>query len=161
MTFNNTECVQLEFALIVASKFSVAGKAQAVSAEMMSPRRSLDISGILEQTITRTRALSSNLDADGERDVFYRYGKRAVTLQFWRQNKISEQPELLPDGVHQLSQSSSQVITPSLQMRTRVDTLNLSTQVSNVDDGLRLGQAHDLQMPDYFPEDTMDGIFDD
>ena len=162
MTFNNTEWVQLGFALIVASKFSVAGKAQFVSAQTMSLRRSLDILGVLKQTILRTRALiSSNLDADGERAVFFHYEKRAMTLQCWPQRELSEQPELLTDSVHQLCEKSSQLITPSLQMRTGDNTLNLCTQISDIDDGLRSDQVHHLQMPDYFPEETMDGIFGD
>ena len=162
MTFNNTEWVQLGFALTVASKFSVAGKAQSVSAKTMSLRRSLDISGVLKQNILRTRALiSSKLDADGERDVFFHYEKRAMTLQCWLKKKLLEQPELLTDGVHQFCENSSQLITPSLQMRTGDNTLNLCTQISDIDDGLRSDQAHDLQMPDYFPEETMDGIFGD
>ena len=140
MTFNNTEWNQLGFALIVASKFSVARTAQSVSAETMGLRRSLDISGILEQTIIRDRASKgSKWDADGERDIFYHYGKRAVTLQYWLRKEFSEQPELLPDGVHQLSESSSQMITPSLQMRTGDNTFNLSTQVSDIENGLRSG----------------------
>ena len=162
VTFNNTEWVQLGFTLIVASNFSVAGTAQSVSAETMSLRRSLDISGILKQTILRTRTLiSSNLDADGERDAFYHYEKRARTLQCWLQRKLSEHPEFLPDGVHQLSESSSQMITPSLQVRTGDSTLNISTHISDIDDGQRSNQAHDPQMPDYILEETMDRIFGD
>ena len=108
MTFNNTEWVQLGFALIVASNFSVTWTAQCISAETMSIRRSLDISGILKQTIPRTRTLmSSSLDAGGERDVFCHYEKCASTLLCWPQNKVSEQPKLLPDGVHHFSESSS------------------------------------------------------
>ena len=162
MTFNNTEWVQLGFALTVASKFSVAGKAQSVSAKTMSLRRSLNILGVLKQTILRTRALiSSNLDADGERDVFFHYEKRAMTLQCWLEKKLWEQPEILTDGVHQFCENSSQLITPSLQIQTGDNTLNLSTQISDIDDGLQSDQVHDLQMPDYFPEETMDGVFGD
>ena len=126
----------------------------------MNLRCSLDISGILKQTTLRTRALiSSDLDADGETDVFYHYEKRAGTLQCWLQNKTSEKPELLPDGVHQLSESSSQLITPSLQIRTGDNNLNLSTQVSDIDSRLQSDQAHSLQMLDCFPEETIDSIF--
>ena len=53
------------------------------------------------------------------------------------------------------------MIAPSLQMRTGENALSIPTRVSDVEDALRSDQAHDLQMPDDFPEETMDGIFGD
>lgn len=163
MAFNNTEWVQLGFALIVATKFPVAGTAKFISRETMNPRRSLDISSMLQRCVLRTRALiSPHLDDDGERDVFYHYEKRARALQCWFEKQSLEQPVLPPFGNNQASENTSLAIGqyPKTHI-TGNDALDDFTDFSGFDKDRLADEAYDSNIPNRFTEDTLDGIMGD
>lgn len=162
MAFNNTEWVQLGFALIVASRFSVAGTKKSVSHDTMSMRQSLDMSGVLKQSILRLGGLiSPRSDINGERDVFYHYEKRARNLQCWFEKHCLKQPMLLPHDSKRVSDSSSQIIAPFLQRRPEGNALDNTTEFSSLAEGLLPDQTLYSQVPEYFPDDIIDGMMGD
>ena len=86
MSFNNTEWVQLSFALNVAAKLSlIANEAEKAGYQQtIQLRKYLGISDVLRSLIMRIGTLISQAkDDNGDRDVFYHFEQRAKRLQEW------------------------------------------------------------------------------
>ncbi|PGH29805.1 hypothetical protein GX50_07444 [[Emmonsia] crescens] len=84
MSFNNSEMIQIGFALIVAAKQTLAAMGESLYQETVPQRRLLDMSTILARVVERTRALSTPLvDDDGDVHTFVHFEKRALRLQSW------------------------------------------------------------------------------
>ncbi|KAI9837897.1 MAG: hypothetical protein M1837_002687 [Sclerophora amabilis] len=98
MAFNNSEWVQLGFALTVASKLSIAATDEAVCWETTNLRSSLGMSSILKQSVFRMGALTtSRVDAHGERDVFYHFEQRSKRVQRWFESHFLTEPGTVSD----------------------------------------------------------------
>ncbi|EED15032.1 conserved hypothetical protein [Talaromyces stipitatus ATCC 10500] len=82
--FNNTQWVQLGFAVLIASKLlvSVSSNSDRRAAEMA--QRRVSWSNILKQCRLRVENLStSQVDSNGDRDVFHNFRQRVVRIQNW------------------------------------------------------------------------------
>lgn len=91
MTFNNSQWIQIGFALTLASKLSVESSDAAIYDQTAEYRDSLRMSSILRNAILRTQVLiTPHTDVQGDRDVFYHYEQRLKHLQWWHDSIFSE-----------------------------------------------------------------------
>ncbi|KAJ5556363.1 hypothetical protein N7494_000278 [Penicillium frequentans] len=117
VAFNNSIWVQLGFAATLACKLSVAAIGPSVHAHTAELCRALDISNILSRCIIRVQALvTSDMDASGDRDVFYHYERRLKRVKWWFENGTlsgsnndsSKHGAQLPSGVDSSTMPASQ-----------------------------------------------------
>lgn len=83
--FNNTQWMQLGFAMLVASRLlvGVSSLNLRIRAAEMAQRR-VSWSNTLEQCRTRVDTLStSQVDLNGDRDVFHNFRQRVIRIQKW------------------------------------------------------------------------------
>ncbi|RYO91734.1 hypothetical protein DL763_004884 [Monosporascus cannonballus] len=101
MAFNNSEWIQISFAITVASRLSIASTHRAVDHQIRALRQSLDLSNIIRHLSLRIGALvTQQVDAQGGRDIFYHYDQRVRRMQAWyercsapaRKVKVEQQP---------------------------------------------------------------------
>ncbi|RYP19329.1 hypothetical protein DL765_003411 [Monosporascus sp. GIB2] len=101
MAFNNSEWIQISFAITVASRLSIASTHRAVDHQTRALRQSLDLSNIIRHLSLRIGALvTQQVDAQGGRDIFYHYDQRVRRMQAWyercsapaRKIKVEQQP---------------------------------------------------------------------
>ncbi|OCL08162.1 hypothetical protein AOQ84DRAFT_407445 [Glonium stellatum] len=97
-SFNNSELIQIGFALTVAAKLSIAASDNSVSRETRVLRESLDISSILKQVVLRVGTLVTP-HRDKE-NVFYNYERRVKQVQTWYEGHFSKEPPA--NGRHEL-----------------------------------------------------------
>lgn len=82
MAFNNSEWIQLSFAITVACRLAVTTPSSTPQTRAL--RQSLDLGGVLRHLALRVGALvSQQVDARGGRDIFYRYEQRVRRMQAW------------------------------------------------------------------------------
>ncbi|RYP31398.1 hypothetical protein DL767_005798 [Monosporascus sp. MG133] len=101
MAFNNSEWIQISFAITVASRLAIASTHRAVDHQTRALRQSLDLSNIIRHLSLRIGALvTQQVDAQGDRDIFYHYDQRVRRMQAWyercsapaRKVKVEQQP---------------------------------------------------------------------
>ncbi|RYP83023.1 hypothetical protein DL769_001492 [Monosporascus sp. CRB-8-3] len=84
MAFNNSEWIQISFAITVASRLAIASTHRAVDQQTRAVRQSLDLSNIIRHLSLRIGALvTQQVDAQGGRDIFYHYDQRVRRMQAW------------------------------------------------------------------------------
>ncbi|RYP07359.1 hypothetical protein DL764_002575 [Monosporascus ibericus] len=84
MAFNNSEWIQISFAITVASRLAIASTHRAVDHQTKALRQSLDLSNIIRHLSLRIGALvTQQVDAQGGRDIFYHYDQRVRRMQAW------------------------------------------------------------------------------
>ncbi|KAK7754760.1 hypothetical protein SLS62_003320 [Diatrype stigma] len=96
MAFNNSEWIQISFAITVSSRLAITTAAAAASSSATNPQQqqqtagalrqtpSLDLSSILRHLSLRIGALvTQQVDARGGRDIFYDYEQRVRRMQAW------------------------------------------------------------------------------
>ncbi|KAH7012358.1 hypothetical protein B0J12DRAFT_446624 [Macrophomina phaseolina] len=88
-TFNNSEWLQLSFALTVGAKLMFAASDHMLARAAKELRASLDMSAIFRQVLLRLNALEPPA-ADGpeEPDVFRQYGQRVKRMQTWFEDRF-------------------------------------------------------------------------
>ncbi len=154
---NNSQWVQIGFALTVASKLSIAATDKAVAIETLSYRQSLGISHLLTQCILRTGSLVTDfVDEDGERDVFYHYQQRAKRIQTWYESNIA-----LENSVDAISNPSSPHIMPYLPMAQESNGFTNDWQGYPNRENSAPNETYSLEMPHYLPDATIDEIMGD
>ncbi|KAJ6002603.1 hypothetical protein N7451_005150 [Penicillium sp. IBT 35674x] len=122
VAFNDVIWVQLGFAATLACKLSVAAMNPSVHPHTTELCRALGISNILSRCILRVQALvTSDMDASGDRDVFYYYERRLKRVQWCFENRAlsgfnndsSKHGAQQPGGVDSSTMAASQPLDPS------------------------------------------------
>ncbi|KAM5437517.1 hypothetical protein McanMca71_000869 [Microsporum canis] len=94
--FNNTEWVQIGFALIVTCR-----QTGTTSTTQMTPalvRHKESFSNILMQLKARVSELSTDLvDLNGDRDIFSNFADRVTRLQAWFDERLAKDPSLIEE----------------------------------------------------------------
>lgn len=150
VAFNNTIWVQLGFASTLACKLSVAAMGPSVHSHTLELCGALDISNILSRCILRVQALvTSDMDAFGDRDVFYHYEKRLKRVKWWFENRA-------------LSGSNNDPSTHGTQLQPGVDSSTMSAS-QHLDVSYPSMDVFDLylQWPGLFPDASVEGHFVD
>ncbi|KAJ5628484.1 hypothetical protein N7490_010712 [Penicillium lividum] len=122
VAFNNAMWVQLGFAATLACKLAVAAMHPSIQPHTADLCRALNISSLLSKCILRIQALvTSDMDASGDRDVFYHYEKRLKRVKWWFENSALRHPcnessrydARPPEGVVSSSVAASQHLDAS------------------------------------------------
>ncbi|KAI9721706.1 MAG: hypothetical protein M1812_002040 [Candelaria pacifica] len=155
--FNNSQWVQIGFAITVASKLSIAATERAVARETMSYRQSLGMSNLLRQCVFRTGSLATDfVDEHGERDVFYHYEQRGKRIQTWYESHVA------PDNaIDTSSYPSSQSSISYLPMAQDTSDLTNSWPTYPTENDMVPNETYTLDMPQYLPNATIDEIMGD
>ncbi|PYI11625.1 hypothetical protein BO78DRAFT_403035 [Aspergillus sclerotiicarbonarius CBS 121057] len=155
VAFNNAMWIQIGFALTLACKLAVAASEPSVHPHTDELCRALDISNTLSRCILRIQALvTSNMDASGDRDVFYHYEKRLKRVQWWFENRALSGPK----NVSQFSAPADGTDPPS---GDGVNYIDSSQPLDGYDYTLIPREAYNIQWPGFFPDATIDDIFVD
>ncbi|PGH05522.1 hypothetical protein GX51_02860 [Blastomyces parvus] len=84
MPFNNSEMIQIGFALTIAANQTITAMGESLYRETVPQRQLLDMSAILARVVERAHALSTpSVDDDGDVHTFNHFEKRALRLQSW------------------------------------------------------------------------------
>ncbi|KAI9796461.1 MAG: hypothetical protein M1835_003987 [Candelina submexicana] len=161
--FNNSQWVQLGFALTVASKLSIAATEKIVARETMSYRQSLGISRLLKECILHTGSLATDfVDEHGDRDVFYHYEQRGKRIQAWYESHFPNNADITPIDTHSASSHpSSQNNVPYLPIAQDISGFTDHwTGYPNGDNSIS-SETYNLEMPQYLPDATIDEIMGD
>ncbi|KFZ16534.1 hypothetical protein V502_05049 [Pseudogymnoascus sp. VKM F-4520 (FW-2644)] len=166
LALSNTEWIQIGVAMVVASKLSVATRGTTASRETMALRDSLDMLGFVKEAVAVVSQLVTQVvDADGGRDIFYHYWKRGKLIQCWYE-KHTPKPANLPlppAGFNSYygdeSQPSSASYTPQIPQQTD-GFFGVDMGATNLDNLLQ-AEMEDIQLAEYGPEMTVDGIMAD
>jgi hypothetical protein len=166
--FNNSEWIQLSFALTVAARLTTASNHNSVNHLTKDLRQSLDLPNILRRVSSRIGALSTrHVDAVGNRDVFYYYEERVRRIHSWfehlsaTENMASVVPsrativahsKMLPAGSNSQTPTSETaenelVSTPLLVPQDSEHTLDPGGWANSVQPG-----QLDIQLSELFPE---------
>ncbi|KAJ5148027.1 hypothetical protein N7526_001379, partial [Penicillium atrosanguineum] len=150
VAFNNAIWVQLGFAVTLASKLSVAAKDSFVQPHAVDLCQALDIRNVLGQCILRIQALiTSDMDASGDRNVFYHFEKRLKRAQWWVESRalsgLNNDP--LQYGSRLAEAADSSTVTAS----RHIDSSQPSAD----------GSDPYLQWSGLFPDASIDDIFVD
>lgn len=122
LAFNNATWIQLGFAAILACKLAITAMEPSVYLHTTEFCCALDISNVLSRCILRIQALiTSDMDASGDRDVFYHFEKRLKRLQWWfenralsgRKNEASQLEAQLAEGLTPSSGGANQYLDAS------------------------------------------------
>ena len=155
LAFNNSELIQLGFALTVGSKLAIAATEKTLCRETMSLRRSLDMSSILKQCVLRMGALTtSHVDAQGDRDVFYSYEQHVKRIQGWFEKHFLADPVGLVEHGNDNGRSV-QNLQPSDNL------FDVSTDVSNTNQLSLTDGMYEFQSAPFFPDAAADEITGD
>lgn len=88
VAFNNAGWIQLGFAVTLACKLVVAASEPSIHPHTVDLTRALNLSNLLSRCVLRIQALvTSQLDARGDRDLFYHYEKRLRRAQWWFESR--------------------------------------------------------------------------
>lgn len=145
VAFNNSEWLQLSFALTAAAKMVLAASDPAIADRTKELRDSLDVLSLLSQIGLRLGAMeSSAVDNSGEPDVFHQYGQRVKRMQARFEERCAraqkgEQAAGLPIANEQIENGLPQLSGEDLLLP---DPHTL--------DGLA---AYDVQLASFFPDD--------
>ncbi|RAL13912.1 fungal specific transcription factor domain-containing protein [Aspergillus homomorphus CBS 101889] len=146
VAFNNANWVQLGFAVTLACKLVVTASEPSIYPHTADLTRALNLSNMLRRCVLRIQALVTSLmDARGDRDVFYHYGKKLKQAQWWFESRIlsrSSQNESFPAAVY-----SSADMSDSQATREELDDYPAIP-----------GAEVDFQWPGLFPN-TYDDLF--
>ena len=111
LAFNNATWIQLGFAVILACKLVITAMEPSVHPHTAELCCALDISNVLSRCILRIQALiTSDMDASGDRDVFYHFEKRLKRIQWWFENRALSGRNNEPS---QLGAQLAEGVTPS------------------------------------------------
>lgn len=167
MAFNNTGCVQIDFALTLACKIAITACEPSVYAHTAELCRSLDLSNLLNKCILRIQALiTSHMDTSGDRDVFYYYEKRIKRVQWWFESRKLTISNNNTSTNYSPSQSSGTYETP-LPLNPREhyyappNPMNDYSRPTSAPDPLLQQEVFDIQWPAFFPGAGFDQIFGD
>ena len=81
---NNTEWIQISFALTLAARLSMLTSQQSIQQQTAHLRSFLGMSGILQEFVHRMYGLvTDKVDDKGDRDVFFHTERRLRRLQTW------------------------------------------------------------------------------
>ncbi|KAJ6032634.1 hypothetical protein N7540_003366 [Penicillium herquei] len=150
VAFNNAIWVQLGFAATLACKLSVAAMNPSVHHHTVDMCRELDISNFLSRCILRIQALvTSDMDASGDRDVFYYYEKRLKRVQWWFENRALS-------GLNNNSSKHGVSLGESVNSSTAAASQHVDVSQPPVD----IFDPY-LQWPGLFPDASIDGLFVD
>lgn len=166
MTFNNSEWIQLGFAVTVAARLTVASCHRAIDPQTRHLRQSLDLANVLRQIYLRVGALATpQVDANGNRDMFYHYGQRVRRIQSWCEHfsATATSLQLDPQLATCAPNHSGAPITPSHTMAS-IPTINVSESTESsqpfhhppngpgVWTDMSSSGSVDIQISDLFPE---------
>ncbi|KAF2813056.1 uncharacterized protein BDZ99DRAFT_382428 [Mytilinidion resinicola] len=162
---NNTELIQIGFALTVSTKLSLVAGSSLVTQQSRSLGTVLDMSSVLRECIARLEALvTGRVDASGDMDVFGHYVKRVQRIQKWYEWHFAK-PAAGPDQrgservdsnfQHPNAQYSTQF---SLMAQPIADGIfNTSTVVGpTVPDAILMDGMYDLQFANFYSDATFD-----
>ncbi|KAJ5477081.1 Transcription factor himD [Penicillium diatomitis] len=146
--FNNTSWTQLGFAVTLACKLVVAASEPPVRPLTADLIAALNLSNTLSRCILRMQALvTAQMDAKGDRDVFYHYEKRLKQAQWWFESRALSQSEQDQSPANTMDEPSS-----------------LSIPQMSSQDGLqtyygKLGDDFNFQWPGFFPTRVFEEYF--
>ncbi|RAK81768.1 Zn(II)2Cys6 transcription factor [Aspergillus fijiensis CBS 313.89] len=150
VAFNNAGWVQLGFAVTLACKLVVAAADPLIHPHTVDLTRALNLSNMLSRCTIRIQALiTSQMDARGDRDVFYHHEKRLKRAQWWFESRSlsrSQPLECLPAAVDPSSRASISHTSPE-------EEVNGYGAVSR--------EGFDFQWPGLFPSPAFDDMFAD
>ncbi|KAJ5778799.1 hypothetical protein N7520_002045 [Penicillium odoratum] len=150
VAFNNAIWVQLGFAATLACKLSVAAMRPSVHPHTFDLCRAFDISKFLSRCILRIQALvTPDMDASGDRDVFYHYEKRLKRVQWWFGNRAL-------CGLNNDSSKHDIPLGESLSSSTVAESQYLDASQPPME----VFDPH-LQWPGLFPDASIDELFVD
>jgi len=90
MNHNNTEWIQISFALTLAARLVISTNQEAIQQETAYLRSFLGMSDILTEFINRLDAITTEqVDDSGDRDVFFHSSRRLKRLQTWFEARSS------------------------------------------------------------------------
>jgi hypothetical protein len=148
--FPNVGWVQLGFAVTLACKLVVAASKPSVHPHTVDLCRALDISNTMRQCILRIQALiTSDMDASGDRDVFFHYEKRLKRVQWWFESQAIPGPN--NDYSHHDASLAEGINLPAGDPGHCVDTLQPTLN----------GPDNYIQWPGFFPDTAIDEIYID
>lgn len=148
--FNNVGWVQLGFAVTLACKLVVAASEPSVHPHTIDLCQALDISNMLRRCILRIQALvTSNMDASGDRDVFFHYEKRLKRVQWWFENRTLAGPT--NEFSHHSAQSADGMVSSTGDASHIVDGFQPTMD----------GFDNFSQWPGFFPDATIDDMYVD
>ncbi|PYI14634.1 hypothetical protein BO99DRAFT_406492 [Aspergillus violaceofuscus CBS 115571] len=157
VAFNNAGWVQLGFVVTLACKLAVAAADPHIHPHMADLTRALDLSTMLSRCILRIQALvTSQMDARGDRDVFYHYEKRLKRAQWWFESRSlsrSQQQRNEPLPVAGAGEASSPRNARIAEIPAEEEFQGGYAAVS--------GDGFDFQWPGLFPSPTFDDMFAD
>ncbi|KAF2088723.1 hypothetical protein K490DRAFT_38093 [Saccharata proteae CBS 121410] len=162
LSFNNSEWIQISFALTVACKLAVTSTEKPVHSQTFALRRSLDMSGILRQLALRTGALvSDRIDAQGDRDVFTNYEQRIKRMEMWFNSHCHSTPTP-PPTAHQQERPKR----PDLGQHRASSALHMNQSPYPEHplhwDGVTMPHgSYDFQHDSFLPDATIDDILGD
>ncbi|KAJ5779814.1 hypothetical protein N7457_007534 [Penicillium paradoxum] len=147
--FNNAGWVQLGFAVTLACKLVSAASEPFVHAHTVDLCQALDMSNMLKRCILRIQAfITPNMDASGDRNVFFHYEKRLKSVQWWFENRALSGPN------NEYSQQNAQ-FTEGMDSTTGDTTRDLNALNS-------MGGFDNFnQWSGFFPDATIDGMYID
>ncbi|EPS27735.1 hypothetical protein PDE_02679 [Penicillium oxalicum 114-2] len=148
VTFNNAAWIQLGFAVTLACKLVIAASEPSIRRITADLVAALNLSNTLSRCILRIQALvTSQIDAKGDRDVFYHYEKRFKRAQWWFESRVLSQ-------LKQDETSTTPMTEPS-----RVGASQVPSQ-----DGVQgyypsFNDDFDFQWPGVFPSPVFEDLF--
>lgn len=84
MHFNNTEWIQLGFALTFCARFAILSNGQPIQQETAHLRSFLGMSDILKDILSRLQPLStSSVNDEGKKNAIHHYHQRVERLNIW------------------------------------------------------------------------------
>ncbi|KAF2493928.1 hypothetical protein BU16DRAFT_464436 [Lophium mytilinum] len=149
---NNTELIQIGFALTVSTKLSLVAGSSLVNQQSRNLGTVLDMSGILRECIARLEALvTGHVDAAGDQDVFVHYIKRVQRIQKWYEGSEGVDSNFQ----HANAQYNTQFSPMAQPMADGV--FNTSTIVGlTVPDSVLMDGMYDLQFANFYSDATFD-----
>lgn len=149
--YNNTEWIQISFALMLATRLAVVCNQPSVQGQTAHLRSFLDMAGVLTDFINRVKGMVTEQTDDlGDRDVFYRIVRRFQRLEAWFQAQTSQaQLAALRDATAQAGDRSGTTETGHID---QVFEASLRADQGPVAPGMSM---HNLQ-----PDPVADGWFD-
>lgn len=150
LAFNNATWIQLGFAVTFACKLVITAMERSVHPHTADLCCTLDISNLLSRCILRIQTLiTSDMDASGDRDVFYHFEKRLKRIQWWFENRALSRRKNEPS---QLGAQLAEGVTPS----SGGANLYLDASQPPLD-----GFDAQFQWPGLFPDASIDDFFVD
>jgi hypothetical protein len=119
MAFNNSEWIQISFAITVASRLAVASKHKSLDPQTRNLRQSLDLGNVIRHLSLRIGSLvTQQVDRHGSRDIFFHFEQRVRRIQSWFERFSTPSRKQRPD----------QQQPPQQQVQQQPQQANLPTQ---------------------------------